>query len=79
MPTIIVSGMEYSERKNAWMRYTENYTDISEALENIASEFNAPRKNGYIPIMTVSKNDDGQITVNIEQKLSQHMAKKLGL
>jgi glutaredoxin-related protein len=79
MSNIIVNGMEYSERKNAWMKYSESYTSVTEALENIASEFNAPRKNGYIPIMTVSVDDDDNVIVNIDQKLSQHMAKKLGL
>lgn len=74
----IVHGMEYSERKNAWMNYTESYNTIEDMLENIASEFNAPRKNGYIPTMTV-ESDGERIAVTITQKLSQHMAKKLGI
>ena len=72
----IMKGMEFSERRNAWMNYTENYgNDCKAMLDNIASEFNAPRKNGYIPVMSVAT-DNGNVIVTIEQKLSNHMLKK---
>lgn len=79
MSNIIVNTMEYSEKKKKWLGITDEYTDIKEALDNIADEFNAPRRNGFIPEMTVTVDEDDNVVVTIEQKLSQHMAKKLGL
>ena len=69
----------WNERKNKMTKDNDTFDNVFDLLDAIKDDFNAPRKNGYIPKMTVSEDDDGDITVVIVQELSQHMAKKLGL
>lgn len=79
--TITYKTEYWNERRNNMQTdvFTFKDEDVARVLNEIASDFNAPRKNGFIPDMIVGVDEDGNITITIRQELSDHMKKKLGL
>lgn len=68
----------FDEESGEMETKTKTYPTLDSMLQIVCNVMNAPRKNGYLKIMSVAFVGD-DLTITIEQQPSDYIKKKMGL
>ena len=77
MTQYYVTRDAYDEESEEFERKTKEYGSLGKALEIVENVMNAPRKNGFIKVLSHKIDEESDtITFVIDQIMSDHMRKK---
>ena len=78
MATYKLTRDSFDEESGEMERKTKNYPTLQAMLDIVCNVMNAPRKNGFLKVMSVSVVGD-DVTITIEQTPSDYIKKKNGM
>ncbi len=77
MTQYYVTRDAYDEESEEFERKTKEYGSLDKALAIVENVMNAPRKNGFIKVLSHEIDEESdKLTFVIDQIMSEHMKKK---
>ena len=78
MTTYTLVRDSFDDESGEMERKTKTYPSLKAMLDIVCNVMNAPRKNGFLKVMSVSVDDD-DVKITIEQSPSDYIKKKYGM